>query len=130
MSDYSAAIGRKGWTVLHEAVFGYHQGDYAMTLRKGDVFAFTVVGYGSCSGCDWYEADVPWQEGPEREAAIEVIAAELERTLDVTGSVTQIAAFIENDGRKALDWYRNESTFDDEIIALMRSLPTEEDDKK
>ena len=55
----------QGWTVLHESVFGDWQGDYAITLKRGDIYAFTVIGYGSCSGCDHYEAAIPYERYDE-----------------------------------------------------------------
>lgn len=39
----------KDWTL------GYYQGDYVYLLKNGDKYAFTVIGYGSCSGCDALE---------------------------------------------------------------------------
>jgi hypothetical protein len=40
----------KDWTL------GYYQGDYVYLLKNGDKYAFTVIGYGSCSGCDNLQA--------------------------------------------------------------------------
>lgn len=41
-------------TLLMEAV-GDYQGDYPFLLRDGKKYAYLVVGYGSCSGCDVLE---------------------------------------------------------------------------
>jgi len=40
----------KGWTV------GDWQGDYVYLLKNGDKYGFTVIGYGSCTGCDSLQA--------------------------------------------------------------------------
>jgi hypothetical protein len=40
-----------GWETL-----GSYQGDHLVLLRDGERWGFTVIGYGSCSGCDALEA--------------------------------------------------------------------------
>ena len=41
--------------ILKDWIIGDWQGDYVYLLKNGDKYAFTVIGYGSCSGCDALE---------------------------------------------------------------------------
>lgn len=132
MSNYSALLEMQGWTVLHESVFGDWQGDYAITLKRGDIYAFTVIGYGSCSGCDQYEAAIPYERydkndniinGDEIQDALENLSLLYERTIDIRSDNKQdIIKYIGGEAREGFDWYRHEPTFEAEIETLVRSL--------
>lgn len=41
--------------------FGSYQGDYIVVLENEDKFEFYKGNYGSCSGCDWLEAEKDWR---------------------------------------------------------------------
>ncbi len=54
---YSAPMGYDGIVatqgeIIKEYIVGEWQGDYVYLLKNGERFGFTVIGYGSCSGCD------------------------------------------------------------------------------
>lgn len=58
---YSAPMGYDGiiatqGEILKDWIIGDYQGDYVYLVKNNDKYAFTVVGYGSCSGCDALEA--------------------------------------------------------------------------
>lgn len=132
VSKYASLLERRGWTILHESVFGDWQGDYAITLKRGDVFAFTVIGYGSCSGCDTYEALIPWEDvddndnitnAAEIEEALEELSASYDQSVAFRSTDKQeVIKYIGGEGREGLDWYRHDSTFEDEIMNLVKSL--------
>lgn len=50
-------------TLIAENYFGSYQGDYIITLANGDTIELYKGGYGSCSGCDWLEAEKDWETG-------------------------------------------------------------------
>lgn len=53
--SYDEIVATQG-EVLGDWVVGSWQGDYVYLLKNDDRYAFTVIGYGSCSGCDALEA--------------------------------------------------------------------------
>lgn len=65
--------------VLVWQAVGDYQGDYFALLKGPDGrYGFTVIGYGSCSGCDALQ-DARWYSS-DREKAITDVTALLERT--------------------------------------------------
>lgn len=54
---YKDAVIRPGDTIVDSLWAGDYQGDLYMILQDSEGrYGFTVIGYGSCSGCDWWEA--------------------------------------------------------------------------
>lgn len=53
--SYDEIVATQG-EILKDWVIGSYQGDYVYLVKKDDKYAFTVIGYGSCSGCDALEA--------------------------------------------------------------------------
>lgn len=49
-----------GYEVVASEIFGSWQGDEAYILSDGDRIGIIVIGYGSCSGCDAFEAALPF----------------------------------------------------------------------
>lgn len=86
---------------------GDYQGDYIFRVRErpgdGGRLGYVVVGYGSCSGCDAYEAALSWDNGedtPEMDALAESIYADIRY-----GTVAELReAFLGVDGQ-ANNWY-------------------------
>ena len=58
--DHQEILERQGFEILGWESFGSYQGDYAAVVKKDGKVGFTVIGYGSCSGCDALEAIQPW----------------------------------------------------------------------
>lgn len=54
--DYKEILERQGVDIIAFESFGDYQGDYAAIVKKDGKVGFTVIGYGSCSGCDALEA--------------------------------------------------------------------------
>lgn len=52
--SYDEIVATQG-EIIKDWTLGYYQGDYVYLLKNGDKYAFTVIGYGSCSGCDALE---------------------------------------------------------------------------
>ncbi len=61
-ASYESLVARWGFEVVDMTIFGSYQGDYAVLLRDGDRWGWTVFGYGSCSGCDALEAAVGYSD--------------------------------------------------------------------
>lgn len=55
-AGYDEMLSGVGAEVLAFEAIGDYQGDYFYLLKRGDEYAFLVLGYGSCSGCDALEA--------------------------------------------------------------------------
>jgi hypothetical protein len=51
--SWSELVASKGAKIVGNWVVGDYQGDELFLLRKGKQFAWVVIGYGSCEGCDW-----------------------------------------------------------------------------
>lgn len=41
--------------------YGSYQGDYSVILTDGERLFYYMGRYGSCSGCDWLEAEKDWE---------------------------------------------------------------------
>lgn len=52
--SYDGIVETQG-EIIKDWTLGHYQGDYVYLLKNGDKYAFTVIGYGSCSGCDALE---------------------------------------------------------------------------
>ena len=51
---------------VSKATFGSYQGDYLYIFRNNDQVGYLVVGYGSCSACDWLQGLVGYSRWDER----------------------------------------------------------------
>ena len=58
--DHQEILERQGFEILDWESFGSYQGDYAAIVKKDGKVGFTVIGYGSCSGCDALQALEPY----------------------------------------------------------------------
>jgi hypothetical protein len=66
------ALGKK---LLKYEEFGSYQGDY-IAILQGDNEGIEIWkgSYGSCSGCDWLEAERDWEDGTiSKEKALEYV---------------------------------------------------------
>lgn len=123
MSKYSELLEERGWTVLLEETFGDWQGDFAITLKRGDVYAFTIIGYGSCGGCDWYQSVFDYLESDEDIAkAEEDMARELEEGIDTMGDKNLVVEYILSNERLGNDWYRHEDGWQVAVDRLVKSV--------
>lgn len=70
---YPMVAGIRGQEVLLYQQFGSYQGEWMMLARDPETFFIYKDYYGSCSGCDSYEANFSWgeSEGVLREKAWE-----------------------------------------------------------
>ncbi len=83
MPSYVDALERAGATVTDSEYFGSYQGEWF--ARVGD----TVVtgSFGSCSGCDWIEAELGYGYGPEYDAHEEAVLTRIGSEL-LEGAIT------------------------------------------
>jgi hypothetical protein len=75
---YESCFAPLGFNVVEWICCGSYQGDYVVLLEKNGRFYFSVIGYGSCSGCDHYQAYFGYDD-----------------KLDTDGCWSQVASFIE-----------------------------------
>lgn len=113
MPGYQEMFKAEGLEVLAWETFGSYQGDYAVVVKKDDMLGFVVIGYGSCSGCDAFEAcdtkeeydtlmldtlsSIQWG-GPEA----------------IRSKITNL--FDDN------NWYRHDNGFVDSIAKLLKAI--------
>lgn len=68
MSSYREALEAAGAEILAFKEFGSYQGDWLAKVRYGGDTFWLRDYYGSCSGCDAFEADVGWSPWGDDEA--------------------------------------------------------------
>lgn len=57
-NGYIRAIRAAGYEVIDYEEFGSYQGDLLVFVRKNGKHGFILESYGSCSGCDAFQAEV------------------------------------------------------------------------
>lgn len=60
--SYQLALEAAGCEVLDFVEFGCYQGEWLALIRKDGVLGVCEGSYGSCSGCDSFEAEFGWDE--------------------------------------------------------------------
>ena len=62
LTGYEDVLSRLYDKVYCYKEFGSYQGDWLAKVKKGNDVFWLLGYYGSCSGCDWFqaEADYPW----------------------------------------------------------------------
>lgn len=58
--SYQEALEATGAEVLEYEEFGSYQGEWLALVRVGGVLGVAEGSYGSCSGCDSFEAEFGW----------------------------------------------------------------------
>lgn len=110
--SYDEIVANQG-EILKDWTIGDWQGDYVYLLKNGDKYAFTVIGYGSCSGCDALEGCGNDEEFNElREDIISGI---------VWGTKQDVYDYVNN--QEANRWYFHESEWVDirkEIMEILK----------
>lgn len=113
---YIKALEAVGVKVQVGADLGYYQGDYVALVSRGfwyeDAWGFLVIGYGSCSGCDAWEAE---ENDP---AALAEILRGLAQGITWHDTLDEAKAYILDADQTALQWYGNEdgwATFTEQV---------------
>ncbi len=95
--SYDEIVATQG-EILKDWTLGSWQGDYVYLLKNGDKYAFTVIGYGSCSGCDALE-------GCENDEQFNQLKEEIIRWI-VWGTKQEVYDYVFN--QEANRWYFHE----------------------
>lgn len=95
--SYDEIVATQG-EILKDWVIGDWQGDYVYLLKNGDKYAFTVIGYGSCTGCDALQ-------GCENDEEFNQLKEEIIRGI-VWGTAEEVRNYATN--KNANRWYYHE----------------------
>jgi len=68
-SNYTIVAQAKGQEVVKYETFGSYQGEWLMISKDKENYYIYRDSYGSCSGCDSYEAEFGWNEDITEEHA-------------------------------------------------------------
>ncbi len=120
MSDYEGAFTAAGAEVLVARYFGSYQGDCWVKVRYQGQTGWLNFSYGSCSGCDSYEASMSWEPDkttePAEHAAWLVKLADFGKTYlsDMLTQEQAEAKAAENDGwdmtaEEMVAWLKSEA---------------------
>jgi hypothetical protein len=111
-----------GYEILEWITTGSYQGDYVVLARYDGRFFFTVIGFGSCGGCDaWIGTFSEGSPGPDEYPKLADWIASTHRSCDVYDSLAELKAGL---GRRITsreednDWYDH----DDEIVGAMKKI--------
>ena len=134
--SHEEILERQGFEILGIETFGDYQGDYAVIVKKDGKVGFTVIGYGSCSGCDVlegiksdfdlysheYEEDdtVNEDELHKYQHALQEYADELESKVEY-GSYEELKDKLTGADNR-IKWYSKDTGFNESRNALMSSL--------
>lgn len=121
-SSYESMLSSAGLDILEWQAVGDYQGDYYTVVRDSSGrYGFTVIGYGSCSGCDALEAATPWYSDEDPDwSDIVSLREDILSGVRYFDSKAEIAEFIQVEIEKnsGKDWYY----YDDEILPALREL--------
>ena len=104
--SYQSLIEERGIRILIEEMIGDYQGDWLFFVKQGRKYGFVSVGYGSCSGCDAYDAAM--DDGTLDELGEEIVAS-----IEWFDSLKSAKQYVGNAYERALQWYYHESGWDD-----------------
>ncbi len=100
--SYQSLIEDRGIRILIEEENGDYQGDLLFFVKGGRKFGFVSVGYGSCSGCDAYEAACD-------DNSLNELGDDIVGEIQWFDSLKQAKEFIANENERALQWYYHSS---------------------
>jgi hypothetical protein len=104
MYGYEDLIERDGINIVLYETVGSSEGDYLVLVKKGRKYGFVSIGYGSCSGCDAYEAC--YSDADFTELANDIIGE-----IRWFVSLKEAKSWITNEYDQKLQWYGNESGY-------------------
>ena len=113
MPGYREALEAKEIEILAWETFGDYQGDYAVVVKRNDMFGFLVIGYGSCSGCDALE-------GCETQEEYDTLMLSVLSSISWGGKdfIMKKVSNLFNDN----NWYRHDEGFVDSITKLLKAV--------
>jgi hypothetical protein len=101
-ADYNDVVSCFG-TIVMELNDDDYQGDERYLLEKNGKYGYTIIGFGSCSGCDWL------QGCSTKEEKIDLIL-EIERDIKWFKSLDDIKKYFkEKDWELEYSWHQKET---------------------
>lgn len=112
-------------TVRAFANLGSYQGDYVYLIQDGDRWGTSIIGYGSCSGCDAYEAaewddEYALQDGREP-TAVASLRQDLQSNVRWFSSLDEARGYLLGDKRQ-LQWWGTYAEELDQFVATLEGL--------
>ena len=104
-----------GYGVVASKTFGSWQGDIAYIFANGDRLGIIVIGYGSCSGCDAFEAATPFGDDADW-SQLESLRFEWREAVRWFDSPVEALVALDLASARGSDWW----VFDKEIIEWLR----------
>lgn len=95
------------WGTVHEFITcGSWQGDYvALITDESNRLGFIVIGYGSCPGCDSYEAVAPWDDDGDWRGVVD-LERELHEQVRWFDTADEFATYAAT--RSGKDWWAHD----------------------
>lgn len=109
-----------GWglEILAEQRFGDYQGDHAFLLRNHDgQIGLCVLGYGSCTGCDYYQHICYEAQVIGDWSAVVEHSENTLRSVHWENSMEELMAWVEESADRGFDWW----AYDTEAIKWLNS---------
>lgn len=91
--SYVLALETAGAKVIAFEQFGSYQGDWWALVEHNGVTGWINGGYGSCSGCDAFEAEFGWEEGEVGSKVWRRSGWHIQTQADVDAYQAKLAAF-------------------------------------
>lgn len=112
--SYDSMVGSVG-TIIKNWDLGYYQGDYIYLLKNSDKIGFTVIGYGSCSGCDALE-------GCENQEEVDELKESIIKGI-FWGTAEEVKSYITSDN--ANRWYFNDDEWKNIRPEILQAIEKE-----
>lgn len=116
-ADYDLLLRSLGYGIQEWITCGSYQGDHVALLRRADgAYGFTVIGYGSCSGCDALE-------GCGSLASVDALRDELDNDIEWNVDPKALAATLMSKD-EANHWWLHDSEMKaarDKIVGVLNA---------
>lgn len=126
-TGYEDCFSALGFEILEWIICGSYQGDYVCLLRKNGRYYFTVIGYGSCSGCDHYERSFGWSidDTDEEWGRVASFIEEYHSNVKGFDTIGELQEYLKGclfEGRECNDWW----IYDSDVKVAMTKISMSE----
>lgn len=124
LSSYEGIVESWGYEVVDQQGFGDYQGDIVFVLRDGERVGYIVIGYGSCSGCDYLQNildDLFYKTKEETLEGLRTYRDQLKDDISWFDSWDALHAEVTGTASNGNDWY----WFDEDLMHYIKSVSAE-----